>query len=68
MLTMSVSRALQMLETPTHAIGSRKLAVGDLLKTLDHGPQPLKWIDRKRLIARGKESPIQIPKGVFGVP
>lgn len=55
-----------MLETPNGMRSVEELAVGDLVETLDHGPQPIRWIGSKRLIARGKNTPIQIPKGVFG--
>ncbi|MES2142823.1 MAG: Hint domain-containing protein [Pseudomonadota bacterium] len=42
------------------------LVVGDLVDTLDDGPQPLRWIGRGRVLARGNLAPIRIRAGTFG--
>lgn len=42
------------------------LKLGDLIKTRDHGLQPLRWIGRRTVLAKGKNAPILIKKGVLG--
>lgn len=42
------------------------LAVGDLLRTLDHGFQPIRWIGSARHPALGALAPVMIRKGVLG--
>lgn len=42
------------------------LASGDLVLTQDHGPQPLRWIGRRRVPAKGKFAPIYIAPNTFG--
>ncbi|MGJ8594585.1 Hint domain-containing protein [Sulfitobacter sp.] len=48
------------------------LRVGDLVSTMDNGPQPLRWIGRRRLgsavlASKPNLRPILIPQGVLGV-
>lgn len=42
------------------------LQVGDRVWTLDHGLQPLRWIGRTTVPARGDLAPIRIRKGALG--
>ena len=58
------------LATPTGEIRADRLRTGDLLTTLDNGPQPILWIGKRRLHF-GKEAhparPIRIRKNRFGL-
>lgn len=41
------------------------LKVGDLIPTRDHGPQPIRWIGRQQIDARGDLAPIRFaPKAI----
>jgi hypothetical protein len=42
------------------------LTVGDMVETLDHGAQPLRWIGTRTVPGLGDFAPIRIAKGVFG--
>ncbi|MBF9035160.1 2,3,4,5-tetrahydropyridine-2,6-carboxylate N-succinyltransferase [Rhodobacterales bacterium HKCCE2091] len=42
------------------------LAPGDLVETRDHGPQPIRWIGRRRVDAAGNFAPVVIEPGTFG--
>lgn len=42
------------------------LKVGDLVETLDHGAQPIRWIGRATVAAEGEFAPIEIKEGAFG--
>ncbi|HMO06172.1 MAG TPA: choice-of-anchor L domain-containing protein [Paracoccaceae bacterium] len=42
------------------------LTPGDLVDTLDHGPQPLRWIGRRSVPARGPMAPVAIRANTFG--
>ncbi len=42
------------------------LKVGDLLRTVDNGLQPLRWVGRRRVAAKGDFAPILIGKGALG--
>lgn len=42
------------------------LVPGDLVMTKDDGPQPLRWIGRRRVAAKGALAPIEIKAGTFG--
>lgn len=43
-----------------------ELRVGDLVRTLDHGPQPIRWICRRTVPGTGKMSPIIVREGTLG--
>ncbi|WP_208348604.1 Hint domain-containing protein [Pseudaestuariivita rosea] len=47
-------------------VAARDLAVGDLVLTLDHGPQPIRWIGRRIVPATGDLAPIEFARGVLG--
>lgn len=42
------------------------LRAGDMVATLDHGLQPIRWIGSTRVPARGDLAPIMIRKGALG--
>lgn len=42
------------------------LRPGDLVSTLDDGPQPVRWIGRRQVAAEGAFAPIRIRAGTFG--
>ena len=42
------------------------LSIGDLVLTLDNGPQPIRWIGKRTVPAVGKLAPIRFMAGAFG--
>ena len=42
------------------------LAVGDLVVTLDHGLQPVRWRGRRTVAGRGRAAPVRIAAGTLG--
>lgn len=54
------------IETPVGEVPVETLAVGDLVNTLDDGPQPLRWIGRRRVAAEGRFAPVRIRRGALG--
>ena len=54
------------IKTPHGDVAVEALQVGDLVDTLDDGPQPLRWIGRGRVTAKGNLAPIRIKAGTFG--
>ncbi|NKX43993.1 Hint domain-containing protein [Roseicyclus persicicus] len=42
------------------------LREGDILITLDHGPQPIRWIASSQTMAFGSHAPVRIRRGKFG--
>ncbi|MDO5371497.1 Hint domain-containing protein [Paracoccus sp. (in: a-proteobacteria)] len=60
-----------LIETPEGAVPAGDLGVGMLVTTRDAGPQPIRWIGRRRLTAAELEaapnlSPIRIRAGALG--
>jgi len=60
------------IRTPRGDVEIDELRVGDLVTTLDNGPQPIRWIgrkylDQKALATRPELKPILIRKGILGV-
>ncbi len=53
-------------ETPEGPVAVEDLVPGDMVLTLDDGPQPLRWSGRRRVEARGDMAPISIGAGTFG--
>lgn len=43
-----------------------RLHVGDLVETLDHGLQPIRWIGRSLVDGRGPFAPVRFETGVIG--
>ncbi|WP_422062747.1 Hint domain-containing protein [Shimia sp.] len=54
------------IRTPNGEVPVECLQVGDLVETLDNGPQPLRWIGKRRVAAEGKLAPIHIAENTFG--
>jgi len=54
------------IETANGPVAVEDLKAGDLLETVDHGLQPLRWIGRKTVPAKGDFAPILIRKGALG--
>jgi hypothetical protein len=59
------------IETPDGDRCIDELRVGDLVTTLDHGPQPIRWIGKRRiskrqLQANAKLRPVSIAAGAIG--
>lgn len=42
------------------------LNIGDLVETLDNGPQPIRWVGRRAVDGRGKHAPIRFAPGAIG--
>jgi hypothetical protein len=55
-----------LIRTPQGDIPVEALAPGDLVETLDHGPQPVAWVGRRIVAARGVHAPVRIAPGTFG--
>lgn len=52
--------------TPTGPRRVETLRPGDLVLTLDHGAQPVRWAGRVRVLGRGDTAPVRIAAGRFG--
>lgn len=52
--------------TPAGERGIEDLRPGDLVETLDNGPQPIRWIGSSRRAAQGDLAPVLIRAGVLG--
>ncbi|GGD21854.1 Hint domain-containing protein [Sinisalibacter lacisalsi] len=55
-----------LIATPHGEVSVENLRPGDLVMTHDHGPQPLRWIGRRRVQASGSHAPIRIAPDTFG--
>lgn len=55
-----------MIRTPDGDVPIESLKAGDLVLTLDDGPQSVRWIGCTRLLATGNHAPILIRKGALG--
>ncbi len=54
------------IETANGPMPVEQLKVGDLLRTVDNGLQPIRWIGNRRVAAQGDFAPILINKGALG--
>lgn len=43
-----------------------ELAVGDLVETLDHGPQTVRWVGQRTVPGKGAFAPVRIEAGALG--
>ncbi|WP_101066241.1 Hint domain-containing protein [Roseovarius salinarum] len=43
-----------------------ELAIGDLVETMDRGPQPIRWIGRRTVCGDRDLAPVRIPAGAVG--
>jgi hypothetical protein len=55
-----------MIRTPDGDVPIESLRPGDLVMTLDDGPQPLRWIGSRVVPAMGALAPVCIKAGTFG--
>ncbi|MEX5728501.1 hypothetical protein Ga0609869_001854 [Rhodovulum iodosum] len=55
-----------LIETAAGPLPVECLREGDLVMTADHGPQPIRWIGRRRIAGRGTFAPIRIAAGALG--
>ncbi len=54
------------IRTPRGDVPIEELRPGDLVLTRDDGPQPLRWIGRREVMATGAFAPIRISANTFG--
>ncbi len=54
------------IRTPDGDVAVETLRPGDLVETLDHGPQALRWVGSRRVCAQGPLAPVRIGAGTFG--
>jgi len=54
------------IETANGQVPVERLKVGDLLRTVDNGLQPLRWIGNRRVAAQGDFAPVLFNKGALG--
>lgn len=54
------------IETKHGPVAVEYLAPGDLVKTMDHGPQPIRWIGSSCHAAVGKSAPVLFHAGAIG--
>lgn len=52
--------------TPHGEVPIEHLEVGDLVETLDNGPQPVRWIGRRTVAAKGSLAPIRFRENALG--
>jgi len=55
-----------MIRTPDGLRAVETLVVGDLVDTLDRGPQPVRWIGRRKAWGVGSFAPVEIAPGTMG--
>lgn len=55
------------IQTPTGLRRIEDLEVGDLVMTEDHGPQPIRWIGKRRVRLTEKLRPIKVEAGALGL-
>ena len=55
-----------LIKTDKGAIPVETLQTGDMVVTLDHGLQPVRWVGSTRIAGRGNVAPIRIAAGTLG--
>jgi hypothetical protein len=55
-----------LIETATGPLPVETLKVGDLVRTADHGLQPIRWIGKRRVAGHGAMAPVLIAAGALG--
>jgi len=55
-----------MILTPDGEIPVDELEIGDLVVTKDHGPQPIRWIGKRKVSGQGAFAPILFKAGAIG--
>lgn len=54
------------IDTPDGPRAIEDLRVGDMVLTLDAGPQPIRWIGRRRAGGQGADAPVRFAAGALG--
>lgn len=54
------------IDTDRGPVPVERIAVGDMVLTLDDGYQPVRWCGRREVVSRGALAPVRIPAGTFG--
>lgn len=55
-----------LVETPDGSVPVEGLRPGDMVVTLDHGPQRLRWVGLSHRHAIGSDAPVEIAAGAYG--
>lgn len=55
-----------LVRTPSGDRPIEDLKVGDLVETLDHGSQPIRWVGKRTVNGSGKNAPIRFAAGAVG--
>lgn len=55
-----------LIETPSGPCFIETLTEGDMVNTLDHGPQEIRWIGNQRVPGTGPNAPVHIAAGALG--
>ena len=55
-----------LIETDTGPVAVESLKEGDLVRTLDNGLQPIRWIGQRRISGIGDMAPVRIRAGALG--
>ena len=55
-----------LIATQQGLVNIAQLSVGDMVRTMDHGYQPIRWIGARRVRALGSLTPIEITAGALG--
>lgn len=55
-----------LIDTPSGAVPVETLRPGDLVMTLDRGPQPVRWAGSRAIEAKDRFAPIRIKAGSYG--
>lgn len=54
------------IKTPCGNVRIEDLEIGDLVTTKDNGPQPIRWIGKRKISGRGEFAPILFKAGAIG--
>ena len=55
-----------MIRVPGGAVAVDRLAPGDLVETMDHGAQPLRWVGGRTVDGTGALAPVRFARGAMG--
>lgn len=65
-VTIACFSAGTMIRTPTGAVAVEDVCVGDMIETLDHGAQPVRWIGQRTVPGQGAFAPVCFAPGTIG--
>lgn len=55
-----------LIDTPAGPRRVETIGIGDLVVTRDRGPQPVRWVGRQTVAARGEMAPVRVAAGTLG--